>query len=305
MAAGGGPSGGHGPGELERPIVLLGTHRSGTTWMGDLLKRLPGVAYYEEPRHVWMWGREFHPDDELGPEHATPRAVSAIRTMFASYVQECGATRLAEKTPSNCLRVPFIHAVYPHAKLIFIVRDGRSVIRSTAEIMRGGLNRGRVWARIKGTPLHRWPAYVPMAVRTLGRRVLKRPMRYWGPKPAGWKHWLAAGDSEAVILAKQWSATVMKASRDLKALDAASLARGQGPAHVRLRYEDLAVDLRGTLARVLAFAEIQGGEGLIEAASSSFDAARVDAWREELDSGVLEEIRPHMAEAMAELGYAW
>ena len=38
---------------VSRPILVVGTHRSGTTLLGRALGHHPEVAYWEEPRHVF------------------------------------------------------------------------------------------------------------------------------------------------------------------------------------------------------------------------------------------------------------
>ncbi len=41
--------------------------------------------------------------------------------------------RLLEKTPENCLRLPFLEALFPDAKVIYLVRDGRANVSSLME----------------------------------------------------------------------------------------------------------------------------------------------------------------------------
>ena len=41
--------------------------------------------------------------------------------------------RLLEKTPENCLRLPFLLALFPDARVIYLVRDGRGNVNSLLE----------------------------------------------------------------------------------------------------------------------------------------------------------------------------
>jgi hypothetical protein len=41
--------------------------------------------------------------------------------------------QLLEKTPENCLRLPFLEALFPEIKVIFLIRDGRSNVFSLME----------------------------------------------------------------------------------------------------------------------------------------------------------------------------
>jgi hypothetical protein len=49
-----------------------------------------------------------------------------------------GSVRLLEKTPDNCLRIPFIQAVFPDASFIYLKRDGRANINSLIEGWKAG-----------------------------------------------------------------------------------------------------------------------------------------------------------------------
>lgn len=280
----------------ETPIILIGTHRSGTTWLGDVFSRHPSIAYWVEPRHVWTWGHAYRPDDVLGPDDATPRIKKHIRSVFDRYVSEQGANRLMEKTPSNCLRVPFVREVYPEAKLLFVVRDGRSVLRSTGEILRGGVPIRRIIQRARQTSLFEWPAYGEQALSAVWRKVTRQPVRYWGPRPPGWKDWLAL-DPPDVILAKQWSATVTAAAREGAKIDADHF--------LLFRYEDLLRQPREVFGRIVSFLELPDADDLIEYVAKTADPTRAEPWREKLDEETLDLVRPYMEPALKELGYAW
>jgi hypothetical protein len=276
------------------PIILVGTHRSGTTWLGEVLSRHPRLAYWVEPRHVWTWGNSYTPDDVLTADHATDRVKAHIRDAFAAFVADAGKDRLAEKTPSNCLRLPFIRAVYPRARVLLLVRDGRSVLRSTDEIMATGVPLTRVLTRARQTPVLEWPAYAGQAAGTVWRRVTGRKLNYWGPRPPGWREWVGR-DEPDVILARQWSGTIARAIDD---------AEGDPLVH-RIRYEDLMARPRAVMAEACAFADLAQPGPVIDAAEATADPTRADKWREALDEQTLELVRPHMQPTLERLGYAW
>lgn len=281
---------------LESPIIFIGTQRSGTTWMGGVFARHPRLAYWEEPRHVWSWGHGYRPDDELGAEDATPRIARHIRATFERFVREHGKDRLVEKTPSNCLRLPFVRAVYPEAKIIVVIRDGRSVIRSTGEQLDKGVPTGRLVRRAMETAPWEWPAYAGRGLATLARKVTRKPLAFWGPRPKGWREWVRA-DPRDVVLAKQWSATITKAVMDGRAME---------PSHyMEYKYEEFMLRPREIMARIVDFVELADGADLIEHAARTVDPSRQDKWREALDGETLELIRPHMEPTLRMLGYAW
>ncbi|MHC4977199.1 MAG: sulfotransferase family protein [Planctomycetota bacterium] len=278
------------------PIILLGTHRSGTTWMGSILSNLPGVAYWIEPRHVWTRGNAYTPDDSLAAKHATERVRRRIRSIFSRYLKAQGAERLLEKTPSNCLRVPFIHAVYPNARFLLIVRDGRSVISSTEQMQERVVPGARIWQRMRETPVWEWPAASTQLKEAARTRITGQPQRYWGPRPPGWREWMRS-DPPHVIRAKQWAATILNAWRACHQLPTESWSV--------LRYEELVRQPAEELTRVLGELGIHDVGNTIELARQSSLTSRVDAWRERVDSSTLAEVYPSMRDAMETLGYKW
>ncbi len=281
------------------PIILIGTHRSGTTWLGDVFSRHPALAYFEEPRHVWTWGNAYTRDDVLTEHHARPRVKAHIRKTFDSFVRASAKDRLVEKTPSNTLRLRFIREVYPEARIVMVVRDGRSVLRSTDEIMSGGVPMSKVIGRARQTPLLEWPAFAGQAGGAVLRRLTGKKLAYWGPRPAGWRSWIGA-DHPDVILARQWAGCMTRALDDAEALE-----REGRPPILRFRYEDVLSNPRRVLGQICAHCEIDSPESILNYASESADPTRADKWRAELDGQTLARARPHMEPVLERLGYRW
>ena len=66
------------------------------------------------------------------------QGLNTIRKIVRIYRQLTRANgskpiRLLEKTPENCLRLPFLLALFPDARVIYLTRDGRSNINSLME----------------------------------------------------------------------------------------------------------------------------------------------------------------------------
>jgi len=285
------------------PILLVGAQRSGTTWLYKVFSEHPQVAGANEPRHIWIRGNAYRPDDRLTEADATPRIVARIHRAFAKIQAEQGKPRLMEKTPSNCLRVPFMRAVFPGGKILLVLRDGRSVVRSTADVQQ---RKGQLHIAIRRamhTPLHEWPAQAGRAVDVLQRRVLGKPLPIWGPRPPGWREWVGK-DHPDVVRAKQWSATILTAYRDCKALIEQAEARGEEPNVLIFRYEDMVADPGPTMSRILAFVDLPD-DGMVERFAASVDQARFANRQDANSPEQLERIRPHMEPALRELGYTW
>ena len=105
-----------------------------------------------------MYRHAYRSSHELVAEDLTPGIARYIDGRFARFLARSGRRRFAEKTPSNCLRIPFIFALYPDCRMINIVRDGREVVASTLRMQVGRPRIGRFKARARETPLWEWPA---------------------------------------------------------------------------------------------------------------------------------------------------
>lgn len=123
--------------------LVIGCARSGTSILGELVASHPEVKYIFEAHDVWeLGGMGINGSHRLVAEHATAEVRGRIREWFSK--RKGGATLIVEKTPRNILRVPFIRAVFPEAKLIHIIRDGRDVACS----MMPGIG-GEEWRHLK------------------------------------------------------------------------------------------------------------------------------------------------------------
>ena len=106
--------------------LIIGCARSGTSILGELIASHPEVKYIFEAHDVWeMAGMGVYDSHRLTAEHATPEVRERIRKWFRK--RQSPANIVVEKTPRNILRVPFIQTVFPEARIIHIIRDGRDV----------------------------------------------------------------------------------------------------------------------------------------------------------------------------------
>ena len=185
--------------------------------------------------------------------------------------------RLLEKTPENCLRLPFLLEIFPDARFIFLTRDGRS---NTSSLMEG-------WRRpdlfpgyrlseriaIPGVPTNRWAfTLIP-----------------------GWRE-LATGPLQ-VVCARQWI-ECNGAVLDFR------LGHGRDVPFQRVRYEDLVDRFDEVLEMIAAFADVDLRPGTGEQLESNIvTPPDRDKWRhlhgEEI-SGIEELIAP----TMRRLGYS-
>ena len=112
--------------ESLRVALVIGCARSGTSILGELIASHPDVKYVWEAHEIWETaGSGLADSDRLLAEHATPEVRERLRSWIRE--QQGSAALVVEKNPRNALRVPFLRAVFPEAKLMHIIRDGRDV----------------------------------------------------------------------------------------------------------------------------------------------------------------------------------
>ena len=252
------------------------------------------VAYWFEAAGVWMRGNALHPSDQLAACHARPAVAATIRKRFEAFLERSGRPRLAEKTPANALRLPFIHSIFPDARVIHIIRNGRDVVRSLCAMQvqptMGHALKKRLWE----TAFWEWPAYAPAFFRTTWRtRVRRRPATFIGPKPDGWRAWV--GLPRHVIAGLQWEAVVREARRAGQAL---------GTAHYHeIRYEMLMTEPGRVIRDLLRFTGLAPAEAVQRYAREAIDPHRPRRWDDLLSSDTEADIARRVQGLNCELGY--
>lgn len=125
--------------------LLFGCARSGTSILGELIASHPDVAYLFEASHLWeAAATNADGSHRLTAAHATDRPRIQLRREFHTLLDARNGGLLVEKCPRNALRVPFLREVFPEAKMIHIIRDGRDVACS----LMPGIG-GEKWSHLK------------------------------------------------------------------------------------------------------------------------------------------------------------
>lgn len=115
---------------VSQPVFLIGSPRSGTTFLGECVGGVSSFSYHFEPRLTKAAVRYVY--DEAW---TAKKASTVFRWFYGLLVlaNGDGGLRFAEKTPENCFLVTFLAGTFPDALFVHIVRDGRDAAVSHAE----------------------------------------------------------------------------------------------------------------------------------------------------------------------------
>jgi hypothetical protein len=125
----------------DRPILIVGSPRSGTTLLRSILDAHPNIFCPEWESGVFialdpMLSGDIRKVLEKSPNFPLTRgdlvdwARAAVEDLFGRFAAQCGKTRWAEKTPAHVLHIPLMHEVFPKAQFLHIIRNGYDVVKS-------------------------------------------------------------------------------------------------------------------------------------------------------------------------------
>jgi len=217
------------------PIIIIGAARSGTKFLRDLLAladNLKAVPY--DVNYIWRYGNADCPHDQLDPEKLTEKQIAFIRKSLFKQAKLGKNDRLLEKTVSNTLRVPYVDAVFPDARYVHLIRDGRDVTESAMRQWQAKPKLKALFAKVRRMPLANI-GYVFWFARNFikGLGAGRKGGNLWGPRFKGIEQ-IASSGPLAKTCALQWARSVELASRDLAQLPASRV--------FTIHYEELTKD---------------------------------------------------------------
>lgn len=292
------PGYGEGP-ALDRPIIIVGAPRSGTTILSKMLQAHHAVVYLEEARLIWRYGND-RKSDMFRPEDARPSVCRHIRRQLVDVSRASGRSRLVEKTPANSLRMAFVDRVLPDAKFIHIIRHGVDSILSIRQFWANhayglkGIQKGRVSQRLKEVRVTRLPLYA----QEVARRLLPKSMAgllghaVWGPRIPGIQSLIRDLDPLEVC-ALQWRMCV-------------ELACQYGRSLPSNRYFECRLEhLTGAkMHEILAFSELDEDAAIGGFFAREFDEDRAGARKGDADPNDVERIMQWIEPTLKWLGYS-
>lgn len=164
---------------LERPLLVVGSPRSGTTWLMRTLLQDPRLVGGQESHFFRSFGPPLRSFDR---QRSNPRPtglacywrrdelVQELRRLWCRTFEPAIAARpdarlLVEKTPDHALWLDVVREVLPQARVLHIVRDSRAVVSSLLEASRRPW--GVRWApKSRRDAIHVWRSHVTAALES-------------------------------------------------------------------------------------------------------------------------------------------
>ncbi|MFG0257038.1 MAG: sulfotransferase family protein [Phycisphaerales bacterium JB043] len=244
------------------PVFVVGCGRSGTTILGELLSRHPGVRYLFEPYHAWaaidartdmtnLYTSQ-QPMCFMEESDCTLEARARFEGVFGEHLRD-PKQRLIEKTPIHALRIPYLSSVAPGARFVHIRRRCEPVANSIERLATGN------------------------TYKIFGKKTLNQ---WWGVDDVKWRVLIEQGERLGAGVSSissdtgdhwqrgvyEWYCTEWFLSRCLER-DAALSDR-----LLQVTYEDFLSRPGDTLDTIARFCDIEDDPGWSERAASAVSA---------------------------------
>jgi hypothetical protein len=264
------------------PIFIIGCPRSGTSLLFSLLRKHPELAALSGEGHV-LWNAYQHPaakgwsSDRATAADIRPREP---RYLYDTIARVAGPRRFLDKTPKNCLKIPYLAHLFRNARFVLLTRNAPDTVSSLIE----------AW-RVRQSPSYRLPQRLSLA---------DYRGRLWSfTLPPGWTAWTHSSIPDVAAL--QYIASYETALADIAGVSSENV--------VRLRFEDLLQEPVPQARALLDKLELPFAKE-VETMASRLHSHKVQVnseprpgkWRERADE--IEPLMARLAPTMSKLGYA-
>ena len=281
------------------PVFLLGAGRSGTKFLRDILGVSQDVSVVPyDVGYVWRYGNESVPHDELSPDLLTDSIKAYIKDTLPQLSKKGdkkdSVNILIEKSVPNTLRPAFIQAVYPDAKFIHLIRDGRAVTESAIRLWQAPPERGYLLKKLKYFPWRNYRYafwYIGNIIK--GKLGAGRGQQIWGPAYDGIHEDVKSLPLE-VVCARQWKRCVE--------VPLGFFDENKSKNVLEVRYETLMQD-SAVLESICSFIGITDIDAIKEEYHSKVVKTHAEKWKESLSAEQLKMINSEIEELNISLGY--
>ena len=284
--------------KFDKPIFIIGAGRSGTTILKKTLSHHPEFyATAFELNYLWRAGNAGLLHDQIDPdEHSGKISKSYIRFMLWQMLKRSGKKRLVEKTVANVMRVPYIYSVFPEARVIHIIRDGRDVAASAMKRWRAHSGGGYLFRKALTIPPFDLPRYGFRYLKNKVKRAVNKTGHdaSWGPRWPDMDEEIK-GLPLPAICARQW----------VKSIEAVEDAKWDFPdgQYTEIRYEDLLKNTGAVLDHLQTFLELGKPPAEMWNYAKNNIRDQGNGWEKNLSENDLALIMSEAGETLDKLGY--
>jgi len=283
-------------GSSVRPIIIVGAGRSGTKMLRTSLALHPAIRCFpKEINYIWRYGNATLNTDELKPEQARPEVIHYIHSRF-NKLSGRNNRNVVEKTCANSLRVDFVRTIFPDARIIHLVRDGRAVAESARRCWKGQpsvnyLLKKACWVPPRDIPYYAF-RYIRYQLGRFSRHDTKQ--KSWGPRFAGLDE-LVKEKTLIEVCGIQWKVCVQAAESAMKDLPSDQT--------ITLRYEDIIDSSLSTIGRLFEKINLAFTPECQAYVMRTVTAENVNKWQHDLSEQDMRMLMPHIENELLQHGY--
>jgi len=282
-----------------KPIFLLGAGRSGTKFLRDVLGTSSNIAVIPyDVGYVWRYGNENVSHDEFTVTMLTNSIKYYIKNTLPQLIKndssKAEAIFFIEKSVPNTLRPAFLQAIYPNAKFIHLIRDGRAVTESAMRLWEAPPEKSYLLKKLRYFPWRSYRYaiwYITNIIK--GKFNSGRGQQTWGPRYKGIDDNVEKLPLE-VVCARQWKKCVEISLLQLSTVKQENL--------LEVRYEEL---MRDSLAivGVCDFLAINDKNSVVAEYNERVVRSNVNKWKNVLSEEQLKLINEEIIKQNTQLGY--
>ncbi|MDP7004846.1 MAG: hypothetical protein QF718_01360 [Phycisphaerales bacterium] len=244
------------------PIIVTGTPRSGKSVICRTIIKEQGFQWVREPQMIWNMGMGSREDDCRLADEATPELAEKIRRECLDLLEKPDNTYIDDLS-YHALRIPFLHAVMPEAKIIHVVRKPELAI---PEMLFGWTYRDSVsdafTRRKKSIRLRGLPRMAFRFTRNYVSSRLKGSRVTWGPRVPNLAEFVSL-HSPAEIAAFQWKSMIEIALDELSKIPKQNV--------IQVQFDALLQNPKTQALRIGEFCSVKNPEGFAEEATNFID----------------------------------
>jgi hypothetical protein len=295
------------------PIAfIVGSPRSGTTILSSLLNQHNKIIEFYEPYYLWEQYFDVSKSDIWRVNNSKYDSGKKIKNEFAIFLKKSNKTMVIDKSPYNSFNIKVVNEIFPNAKWIHIIRDGRDVALSINKEWKKRealMNRKNINELFKLTKkmLKRQPfvrnKWMAIKYEFKGKSLLNLKSFFnksrwsgfygWGPRFKNWDQFFST-HSLLEFNTMQWSSSVDAVRDGFKAIPDDN--------KIEIRYEDLITQPESNLLNVFDFLDIEvDSEYFLKLPEIKSDNSK--KWINEFSEDQIEEVSKIANPLLRKLGY--